>query len=37
MGAQPPSVGGHFIKDVVEGGSDDRVGKVIRKDMIQPW
>ncbi|KAI1262026.1 NAD(P)-binding protein [Xylariaceae sp. FL1019] len=37
MGALDPSVGGHFIKDVVEGQRDADVGKIIRKNMIQPW
>jgi hypothetical protein len=37
MGAQDPSVGGHFLKDVVEGKRDHDEGKVIRKDMVQPW
>jgi hypothetical protein len=37
MGAQDPSVGGEFIKDVVEGKYDDKQGKVIRKQMVQPW
>ena len=37
MGALDPAVGGHFVKDVVEGKRDQDVGKTIRKDMIQPW
>ncbi|KAI1259050.1 hypothetical protein F5Y18DRAFT_411407 [Xylariaceae sp. FL1019] len=37
LGALDPSVGGNFIKDVVEGARDHDVGKSIRKDMIQPW
>ncbi|KAI3317356.1 NAD(P)-binding protein [Xylariaceae sp. AK1471] len=37
MGAQDPSIGGHFLKDVVEGKRDHDEGKVIRKDMVQPW
>lgn len=37
MGAQDPSVGGEFIKDVVEGKRDEDVGKVIRSTMVQPW
>lgn len=36
-GALDPSVGGQFIKDVVEGRRDRDIGKVIRVDMIQPW
>ncbi|TIA52515.1 NAD(P)-binding protein [Aureobasidium pullulans] len=37
MGALDPSVGGGFTVDVVEGKYDEHVGKVIRKDMVQPW
>ncbi|KAI0487768.1 hypothetical protein F4859DRAFT_466133 [Xylaria cf. heliscus] len=37
MGALDPSIGGHFLKDVIEGKRDHDEGKVIRKDMIQPW
>ncbi|KAI0808745.1 hypothetical protein GGR55DRAFT_689712 [Xylaria sp. FL0064] len=37
MGALDPAIGGHFLKDVVEGKRDHDQGKVIRKDMIQPW
>lgn len=37
MGALDPSVGGKFIKDVIQGKRDQDVGKVIRADMIQPW
>jgi NAD(P)-dependent dehydrogenase (short-subunit alcohol dehydrogenase family) len=37
MGAGDPSLGGIFIKDVVEGKRDSDVGKAIRSNMIQPW
>ena len=37
MGAIEPQIGADFIRDVVEGGRDGDMGKVIRKDMIQPW
>lgn len=37
MGAGEPSVGGEFIRDVVEGKRDGDTGKVINKDGIQPW
>lgn len=37
MGAQDPSVGGQFIRDVVQGKRDQDVGKVIRSTMIQSW
>ncbi|MCJ1231281.1 hypothetical protein MMC12_007958 [Toensbergia leucococca] len=37
MGALDPSVGGHFVKDVVEGKREEDAGKAIRKDAIQPW
>lgn len=36
-GAGDPSVGGTFIKDVVEGKRDNDTGKVINKDGVQPW
>lgn len=36
-GALDPAIGGDFIKDVVEGKRDEDVGKVIRKDSVQPW
>lgn len=37
MGALDPQVGANIIKDVVEGGRNADVGKVIRKDDVQPW
>ena len=37
MGALDPAIGGDFVVDVIEGGRDQDIGKVIRKDMIQPW
>ncbi|KAJ7837642.1 hypothetical protein B0H14DRAFT_3087167 [Mycena olivaceomarginata] len=42
MGALEPSVGGEFVRDVVEGKRDADVGKiisapVIRSNLIQPW
>lgn len=37
MGALEPHVGGEFIRDVVQGKHDDRVGKVIRSSQTQPW
>lgn len=37
MGALDPAIGGHFLKDVVEGKRDQDEGKVIRKNMIQPY
>ncbi|KAI4662568.1 uncharacterized protein J4E79_004858 [Alternaria viburni] len=36
-GAGDPSIGGVFIKDVVEGKRDEDSGKVINKDGVQPW
>ncbi|KAL5119135.1 hypothetical protein ACEQ8H_002842 [Pleosporales sp. CAS-2024a] len=36
-GADRPSVGGNFIKDVVQGKRDTDTGKVIDKDGVQPW
>ncbi|KAI0476328.1 NAD(P)-binding protein [Xylariaceae sp. FL0804] len=37
MGAQDPSIGGDFIKDVLQGKRDHDAGKAIRADMVQPW
>ncbi|KAF2637493.1 NAD(P)-binding protein [Massarina eburnea CBS 473.64] len=37
MGAGDPSVGGTFIKDVVEGKRDEDSGKVIHRGGLQPW
>jgi NAD(P)-dependent dehydrogenase (short-subunit alcohol dehydrogenase family) len=37
VGAGDPSVGGGFIKDVVQGKRDEDAGKVINKDGVQPW
>ncbi|KAI1616503.1 hypothetical protein EDD36DRAFT_137141 [Exophiala viscosa] len=37
MGALDPQVGADIIRDVVEGGRDHEIGKVIRKDNVQPW
>ncbi|KAI0521734.1 hypothetical protein F5B22DRAFT_634603 [Xylaria bambusicola] len=37
MGALDPAIGGHFLKDVVEGKRDHDEGKIIRRDMIQPY
>jgi NAD(P)-dependent dehydrogenase (short-subunit alcohol dehydrogenase family) len=37
LGAGEASVGGRFIKDVVEGMRDGDAGKVINKDGVQPW
>ncbi|KAF1843439.1 NAD(P)-binding protein [Cucurbitaria berberidis CBS 394.84] len=37
VGAGDASVGGVFIKDVVEGKRDEDTGKVINKDGVQPW
>lgn len=37
VGAGDPSVGGNFIKDVVEGKRDDDKSLVINKDGVQPW
>jgi NAD(P)-dependent dehydrogenase (short-subunit alcohol dehydrogenase family) len=36
-GAGDPSIGGIFIKDVVEGKRDEDSGRVINKDGVQPW
>jgi NAD(P)-dependent dehydrogenase (short-subunit alcohol dehydrogenase family) len=37
MGALDPQIGADFILDVVEGRRDQDVGKVIRRDMVQPF
>lgn len=37
MGAEDPSLGANFIRDVVEGARDADVGKVIRRADVQPW
>ena len=37
MGALDPSVGGAFVKDVVEGKREADAGKVIRATSVQPW
>ena len=37
LGARDPSVGGKFIKDVVEGKRDQDAGLAIRENMVQPW
>ncbi|KAK3071594.1 hypothetical protein LTR53_008331 [Teratosphaeriaceae sp. CCFEE 6253] len=41
IGAQDPSVGGKFIKEVVEGKRDEHQGKIIRSgffsDPVQPY
>ncbi|KAF2684472.1 NAD(P)-binding protein [Lentithecium fluviatile CBS 122367] len=37
MGAGDASLGGIFIKDVVEGARDDDSGKVVNSAGLQPW
>ncbi|OLN97438.1 Short-chain dehydrogenase/reductase 2b [Colletotrichum chlorophyti] len=37
MGAGDPKTGGELIRNVVEGGMDAYVGKVVREDGVQPW
>ncbi|KAJ5234501.1 uncharacterized protein N7469_003669 [Penicillium citrinum] len=37
MGAIDPAVGADLVRDVVEGGEDQHVGRVIRRDGVQPW
>ena len=37
MGAIDPNIGAEIVRDVVEGRRDDDVGKVVRKDNVQPW
>ncbi|KAI1472189.1 NAD(P)-binding protein [Daldinia caldariorum] len=37
MGALDPSVGGQFVRDVLQGKRDEDAGKVVRSSGIQPW
>lgn len=37
MGALDPAIGANFIRAVAEGARDQDVGRVIRKDDLQPW
>ena len=37
MGALDPSIGGNFVKDVVQGKRDADVNRVVRSNMNQPW
>lgn len=37
LGAGEPSLGGIFIKDVVEGKRDADAGLVINSTGVQPW
>ncbi|KAI8960259.1 NAD(P)-binding protein [Daldinia sp. FL1419] len=37
MGALDPSVGGRFVRDVLQGKRDEDAGNAIRSTTIQPW
>ena len=37
MGAGDPSLGGEFIRKVVEGERDADVGKLVNRDGISAW
>jgi hypothetical protein len=37
MGGMDPSIGGNFVKDVIEGRRGADVGRVIVEDGIQAW
>lgn len=37
MGAKPASLGGDFIKTVVEGARDADVGKAVQRDGFMDW
>ncbi|KAL1799359.1 hypothetical protein ACET3X_003396 [Alternaria dauci] len=37
MGAIDPNIGAELVRDVIEGRRDEDVGKVVRKNDIQPW
>ena len=37
MGAAHPSVGGDFVRSVIEGARDNDAGRVINRTGIQDW
>ena len=37
MGAIDPNIGAELVRDVIEGRRDADVGKVVRKNNVQPW
>jgi NAD(P)-dependent dehydrogenase (short-subunit alcohol dehydrogenase family) len=37
MGAEDPTLGTSFVRDVTEGTRDQDVGKVVHRNGIQPW
>ncbi|KAI1658613.1 NAD(P)-binding protein [Daldinia decipiens] len=37
LGARDPSIGGQFVRDVLQGKRDEDAGKAIRSSTIQPW
>ena len=37
MGALDPAIGADHTVSVIEGKRDHEMGKILRKDMIQPW
>lgn len=37
MGALNPTIGAELVRDVIEGRRDGDVGKVVRKNDVQPW
>lgn len=37
MGAQDPKIGANLVRDVVEGQRDQDIGKVVRRNDVQPW
>ena len=37
LGAGDPASAGLFVRDVLEGGRDEDVGRVILRDGVQPW
>ena len=37
MGQKIPTLGGSFVRGVVEGARDQDVGKVIRRNDVQSW
>lgn len=37
LGGLDPNVGAELVRDVIEGHRDEDVGKVVRKNDVQPW
>jgi NAD(P)-dependent dehydrogenase (short-subunit alcohol dehydrogenase family) len=37
MGGIDPNIGAELVREVIEGHRDNDVGKVVRKNNVQPW